>query len=110
MALRMARCRAGGPVRGGLSVLVGERGAQVGDGGDDELVVGQDAVIDGVGVGVGVQAGAEDLRLVHGGQQGRTVPGRCCSGCALGQVGDPRGIEDQDVGDVGGQRWGVGVG
>lgn len=77
----MARCSRGGP-----GFWIGERGVQfgVGDGGDDELVVGQDAVVDGVGVGVGVQAGAEDLRLVHGGQQGRVVPGRCCGGGALG--------------------------
>lgn len=76
----------GGAARGGPGFRIGERVVQfsVGDGGDDELVVGEDAVIDGVGVGVGVQAGAEDLRLVHGRQQGWVVPGGCGGGGALG--------------------------
>lgn len=78
--------QSGGAARGGPGLGVGEGGAQfgVGDGGHDELVVGQDAVVNGVGVGIGVQAGAEDPRLIHRRQQGRVVPGRCGGGGALG--------------------------
>jgi len=51
--LEDGQVQGGGAARGGPGLGIGEGGAQfgVGDGGDDELVVGQDAVVDGVGVG-----------------------------------------------------------
>jgi hypothetical protein len=67
MALRMARCRA--VVRRAVALPSGSVSAVqlgVSDCGHDELVVGQHTVVDGVGVGVGVQAGAEDLARWRG--------------------------------------------
>lgn len=76
---------AGGRSEGRVLGRAGELLAQVGfgDGGDHELVVGQDAVVDGVGVGVRVQAGAEGGDLVHGRQAGGRVPFGCCGGGGL---------------------------
>lgn len=72
----------------GLEIGVGEGAAEVGvgDGGNEELVVGQDAVFDRVRVGVGVQARAEDLRIVHRGDQGGGAPGGggCCGRFGVG--------------------------
>lgn len=79
---------------------VGEDGAQVGAGdrGHDELVVGQDAVLDRVRVGVGVQARAEDLRIVHRRDHGGGLPrgsrgfGPLRLGPCIGGLGQARGF------------------